>query len=326
MGRYRVDATINKENLLQRIHTTVADPVLGDLNYEHEFPNESYVDVGAGIRFPTSWHHHEGWDDNYNTQTISAGHNAFGGTFGNVQANVCEDDVSVPDSVRYAVFPVQVETEKLADGIYRLGGSSHNSVAVEFDRFVAVIEAPLDETRSLAVIEEVVRLAPGKPVRFLVNTHQHFDHIGGLRAYLHIGATVITHWKNYDFYNRDILNYSPRTMEPDMVSLWPPTELTEGYNIETLRENYVVTDGKRILQIFYVHPLEHVEGMLVAYVPGERILVEADLFDTHLPQPWAETESSRSLRNVVDRLGLEVERIVPIHGRPVAWAEFESLK
>ena len=326
MGKYRVDATINKENLLQRIHTWVSDPVLGDLNYEHEFPNESYVDLGGGVRFPTSWHHHEGWDDNYNTQTISAGHNAFGGTFAEVQANACADKVAVPDSVRAASFPLRVETETLAEGVHLIGGGTHNSVAVELEDFVVVVEAPLDEKRSLAVIEQVVRLAPGKPIRYLVNTHQHFDHIGGLRTYLHIGATVITHWKNYDFYNRDVLVYTPRTVAPDMVSLWPPTELTEGYNLETVRENYVVTDGKRMLQIFYVHPLQHAEGMLMAYLPNERLLIEADLFDTQTPGPWVETEASRSLRSVIETLGLEVSRIVPIHGRPVGWEDFESLK
>jgi glyoxylase-like metal-dependent hydrolase (beta-lactamase superfamily II) len=300
--------------------------VLGDMNYEHEFSNDSYVDIGGGVRFPTSWHHHEGWDDNYNIQTVSAGHNAFGGNFADVQANVCEDPVTVPDSVRAASIPLRVETETLADGVYLLGGGTHNSVAVEFDDFVVVIEAPLDERRSLAVIEEVVRLAPGKPIRFLVNTHQHFDHIGGLRTYLHVGATIITHWKNYDFYNRDVLNYTPRNLAPDMVSLWPPTELTEGYNLETVRENYVVTDGERILQIYYVHPLEHAEGMLIAYLPRERLLVEADLFDTHLPRPWVETKASLSLRNVVERVGLEVSRIVPIHGKPVYWDDLRSLR
>ena len=87
LGKYRVDATINKENMLQRIHTWVPDPVLGDMNYEHEFTNATYVDAGNGIRFPTVWHHHEGWDDNYNMQTVSAGHNGFGGTFKQVSAD-----------------------------------------------------------------------------------------------------------------------------------------------------------------------------------------------------------------------------------------------
>jgi glyoxylase-like metal-dependent hydrolase (beta-lactamase superfamily II) len=322
LGKYRVDATINKENMLQRIHTWVPDPVLGDMNYEHEFTNASYVDVGGGVRFPTGWHHHEGWDDNYGAQNISAGHNGFGGNFKDVKPNVCDDPVSVPDVVRKANFPVRVDTERLADGVYLLGGSTHNSVAVEFNEFVAVVEAPLDEKRSLAVIEEVARRFPNKPIRFLINTHQHFDHIGGLRTYLHIGATIVTHVKNFDFYSRDVLNYAPRTLQPDMVSLWPPTELSEGYNYETVRENYVITDGMRSMHVSYVQPLQHVEGMLMAYLPKDKLLIEADLFDTHVPPPPSPTPASRSLLNQVRRLKLDVSQVVPIHGKPVPWGEF----
>ena len=95
-GKFRVDATINKENLLQRIHTWVADPVLGDMNYEHEFTNASYVDLGNGIRFPTEWHSHQGWDDNYGMQAASAGHNAFGGSLKDIKANHCPGTVEVP--------------------------------------------------------------------------------------------------------------------------------------------------------------------------------------------------------------------------------------
>ena len=55
LERFRVDATINQRYLLQRIHTRVPDPVLGDMNFEHEFSDGDYVDVGDGIRFPTVW-------------------------------------------------------------------------------------------------------------------------------------------------------------------------------------------------------------------------------------------------------------------------------
>jgi hypothetical protein len=107
-----------------------------------------------------------------------------------------------------------------------------------------------------------------------------------------------------------------------MVSLWPPTELAEGYNIETVRENYVITDGTRILNMYYVQPLQHVEGMLMAYLPKEKLVIEADLFDTHLPPPAAPTAASRSLYNNVRSLKLDVSRIVPIHGKPVPWTDF----
>jgi glyoxylase-like metal-dependent hydrolase (beta-lactamase superfamily II) len=327
LGKYRVDATINKENMLQRIHTWVPDPVLGDMNYEHEFTNDSYIDLGDGIRYPTVWHHHDGWDDNFGALNITAGHNGFGGTFKMIKANACAEVEPVPDSVQQAAFPVQVTADKLADGVYLLGGSSHNSIAVEFKDYIAIIEAPLDEQRSLAVIEETVRLIPGKPIRFLINTHQHFDHIGGIRTYMHIGATIITHWKNWNFYNRDVLNYAPRTLEPDMLSLWPPTEVAEGYQYETVRENYTLTDGRRIMRISYVQPLSHAEGMLMAYLPNEKIAIEADLFDSPLPgEPdQMPNEANRSFYNHVQRLGLDVATIAPVHGKAVAWSEFQRL-
>ena len=323
--KYRVDATINQQNLLQRIHTWVAEPALGDFNYEHEFSNDTYVDVGDGVRFPTGWDHHEGWDDNYQTQSENAGHNAFGGTLADIRVNDCGDPPEPPESVRAATFPVTVETERLADGVWLLGGASHNSVAVEFADYVAVVEAPIDERRNLAVIDEVVRLVPDKPIRFLINTHQHHDHIGGLRTYMHIGATIVTHWKNYDFYTRDVLNYAPRTLAPDMVSLWPPTELAEGYQYETVRENYWLHDGARSMHVSYVHPLRMVEGMLVAYLPNERMLIEAAIYDPPrpgAPGPAEPNADHRSLLRHVTRLGLDVETIVPIHGRPVPWSEF----
>ena len=97
LGKYRVDATINKENMLQRIHTWVPDPVLGDMNYEHEFTNASYIDIGNGVKFPTGWHHHDGWDDNFGAQSITAGHNGFGGEFKKITANACPDPLPVPE-------------------------------------------------------------------------------------------------------------------------------------------------------------------------------------------------------------------------------------
>jgi hypothetical protein len=191
-----------------------------------------------------------------------------------------------------------------------------------------VVEAPLDERHNLAVIEEIVKLIPNKPIRFLVNTHQHFDHIGGLRTYMHIGATIITHWKNWNFYNRDVLNYAPRTLAPDMMALWPPTEVAEGYQYETVRENYVISDGTRNMHLSYVQPLAHVEGMLMAYLPKEQLVIEADLYDSPpsgAASPATPSAANRSFHNHVQRLGLAVATIVPIHGRPTSWSEFVKM-
>jgi len=223
---------------------------------------------------------------------------------------------------RAATMPPPVTVDKLAEGVYLLGGGPANSIAVEFKTFVAVFEAPTSEARSLAVIEQIAKLMPNKPIRYLVNSHQHFDHLGGVRAYLHIGATIVTQRKNITLLNRDVLNYRPRTVLPDMVSLWPPTEVAEGYNYESFNENYVITDGSRLLQVYYVQPLQHAEGMAMAYLPAEKIVMQANLFDTHEPAPAAPTQAMTTFYRTMRTLSLDVATIAPVHGRPVPIGAF----
>jgi glyoxylase-like metal-dependent hydrolase (beta-lactamase superfamily II) len=319
LGKYRVDATINSANQITRIKTTVSEPALGDFNIEHESTNQMTF---GNIKWPIAWHSHHGWDDNWQFYRQSTGHNGYGGKFPNVQPNVCGDAVPVPPSVAQAKVGSPLTVDKIADGVFLMGGGPANSYVVEFGDFVAVFEAPGNEERSLAVIEEVTKLAPNKPIRWLVSSHPHFDHIGGLRTYLHIGATIVAHMKNIAFLNRDVLSYEPRTVAPDLVSRWPPTEVSEGYNYEAVQENYVITDNRRILRVYYVQPLQHVEGMLMAYLPAERIAFQADLFDTHEPPKAAQLPAMRSLANQVARMKLDVETLAPVHGKPVAWKTF----
>jgi hypothetical protein len=118
------------------------------------------------------------------------------------------------------------------------------------------------------------------------------------------------------------LVYEPRTVKPDIVSLWPPTELAEGYNYEAVQESYVITDNSRILRVYYVQPLRHVSGMLMAYLPAEGIAFEADLFDTHEPPRADQLPAMRSLYTQVERMKLGVTTLAPVHGQPVPWITF----
>jgi glyoxylase-like metal-dependent hydrolase (beta-lactamase superfamily II) len=219
-----------------------------------------------------------------------------------------------------------VVPEKLGDGIFMLGGGSHNSVAVEFRNFVAVVEAPLNEERSLAVIEEVRKLFPGKTIDYVVNTHHHFDHSGGLRTYVHDeGSTIITHRGNRDFYGQEVFSLkAQRTLQPDRLSLYPPEEAAEGYRFETVVEKHTLSDGTRTMDVHHVQGLNHVEGMLIAYLPAEKILIEADMYTPPAPDasPAPPTAAAKTFLNNLRRLKLDPSTIAPIHGRVVPWREF----
>ena len=315
-GKYRINGTINPDGLLERTQTWVPNPVVGDMYYENVYTQ--YREVG-GVQIPR-FHQHQDYDDGAHMPNVSGGDHAFGlETVSALRANVPDAALTVPSDVRNArIQAVRVDSERLGDGVWLIGGGSHHSVAIEFADHVAVIEAPQNEERSLAVIDEVYRLIPGKPIRFIVTTHHHWDHLGGLRAYVHEGATVITHESNKPYY-QEVLRAGIWTLEPDRFSLYPPEEWSEGYIFETLNEKYVLADDTQRVELYTVRGLAHAAGMLIAYIPGEKIVVQADLYFPGAATPNA---SARAFHRNLQRLDLDVETIVGIHGSPVPMSQF----
>jgi glyoxylase-like metal-dependent hydrolase (beta-lactamase superfamily II) len=323
MGKYRVNGTITPDNIVQRVQTWVPSPVAGDLYIENVYTN--YKDIG-GMKLPMHWHQHQDYDDGGLDPNVQGGDHAFDlETLSSAQANVQNATLTVPGEVESATIqPTRIQTTKLADGVWLIGGGSHNSLAVELKDQSVVIEAPLDEERSLAVIDEVYRLIPNKPIKFVVNTHHHWDHLGGIRTYVHEGATVVTHEQNLPFY-REMLTPARRwTLKPDRFYLNPPEEWSEGYIFESVHEKYVLGDETRAIEIHHVPGLAHAAGMLIVYLPKEKIVVEADLYTppTQGEPPAAINASNRTFQRTLQSLKLNVETIVPIHGRSGSMAEF----
>jgi glyoxylase-like metal-dependent hydrolase (beta-lactamase superfamily II) len=312
MGKYRVVGTFDDQNLLAMVHTWIPNPVYGDMLYELRYTN--YKDFG-GVKHPTTLHIHQG------DPRLAVAHNSMEITLTNVQPNVAVPAMTVPDAVRTATAPpVRAESTKLADGVWLIGGGSHNSLAVDFRDFITVIEAPLNEERSIAVLNEVARVIPNKPIRYVVVTHGHFDHIGGLRTYMAQGATVVTHQANEDFLEDVMLSPAPRTLQPDRFSLYYPyfSGGRRPLPMEAVNQKYVISDGVRTVEMHPMQGLNHNSNMLIVYFPKERILVNADLYTPPAQgaQPPMPNANMRSLQQNINRLKLDVAQHVPIHGQP----------
>jgi glyoxylase-like metal-dependent hydrolase (beta-lactamase superfamily II) len=321
LGKYRVNGTINDRNEVELVTTMIPTAFYGDTLYEFRYTE--YKDFG-GIRFPALVHVHTG------DPTFNPAHNSSEIKITDVKANVAVPPMPVPDAVRTAaVPPVRVATQQLAQGVWLIGGGSHNSVAVEFRDFVTMIEAPLDEARSLAVIEAVQKLVPAKPIRYVVNTHHHFDHSGGLRTYVSQGAMVLATPANLELYRTVMFYPRPRTLQPDRLETFAPmfTVSRRPVPMEPVNQKYVVSDGSRTLELHPVTGNPHAVGMLMAYLPAEKILVNGDLYAPPAPNAPATppTPTMISLRNNIRRLKLDVAQHVPIHGTPGPQAAFEKM-
>jgi glyoxylase-like metal-dependent hydrolase (beta-lactamase superfamily II) len=296
-NKARLEGVLSADGLVEHVETPLHHPMLGDILLEADY--SGYKDFG-GVKFPTRIVHRNG------------GYPVLDVTITDVSINA-PLNLPVPDSIRQARAPEPgpLVPEKVADGVWLMPGGA-KSVAVEFRDHVIVVDAPESEARSLAVIDATKKAIPNKPIRYVINTHSHFDHASGLRTYAAEGATIVTHAGNIPYYQQ--IWAAPRTISPDRLSKSGKTASFEG--IVGAR---TFTDGSRRLVVYHYAGNMHNAGMLMAYLPKEKVLIEADSYTP----PANPNEAPGGMANLVQfydavqRLRLDVEQIIPIHGRTV---------
>ena len=303
-GRYTVKATLDGNNLVEKVEAVLSNPVVGDMPIEVVYAD--YRDFG-GVKFPTR------------IRQTAGGFPAVDLTVSDVKPNAAVD-IQVPDSIRQAKMPyARVASEQAADGVWYVAGGSHHSVVIEMKDHIVVVEGPLNDERATAVLAETRRLVPGKPIRFVINSHHHFDHSGGLRAFAAEGIPVITHDSNRAFFESALM--APATMTPDKQQ-----GARRKVAVEGVRDKRVLTDGTRTVEIHHMAGSTHADGMLIVYLPKERLLIQADAFTPgppNAPAPAIINPLSVNLADNITRLNLYVDRLLPLHGRIVPLAELQ---
>jgi glyoxylase-like metal-dependent hydrolase (beta-lactamase superfamily II) len=292
-------ATLNEQNLVERVRYLSTNPVVGD--YPIEITYSDYARFGA-VQFPT--HIVETQD----------GHPTLDITIQDVTPNAAVA-LDVPPAVQGAPAPPATPTvtmEKLAEGVWYVAAAGIRSWAVEFRDHIVVVEGPTSEARSLAVNGAIAKQVPNKPIRYLVNTHAHYDHAGGVRTYVAQGATIVTHDTNKAFFEQ--VWARPRTIEPDLLSQSPKPPV-----FETMTDTKVMSDGARRLELYHVKDSGHNVGMIIAYLPRERLIFWGDGYNPPAgddPRDPARTpEYGIDLyRNITERK-LNVERLAPARRR-----------
>ena len=327
LGKYKVIGTI-EDNFVAQTETWIPNPVAGDLRITHEY--DEWKDFG-GVKMWTEDHSHF-------IEAYQADNRQF--RIANARANVkvAPETFAVPPDVSQATRPaVRVESRQLAPGVWLLGGGTHNSVLVEFRDFVTVVEAPQNDERSQAVVAEVRRLVPNKPIRYVVNTHYHWDHSGGLRGLVAAGAQIVTHDRNAEYYDRVMFRRERKLMpdslsqREDLLGVFTNPQFVRIGNQGFIHDRRPLsTDITKTMEFFNIGTgsppySNHNEFFLVAYLPAEGILINADLYSpppqgASLPSPTP--EGVAALGHIIKEFNLKVTQHVPIHGEPGSHEQF----
>jgi len=318
---YTVIGYVNEQNEIERVETRLEHPVLGDMLVENLY--SGYQTFGT-LKVPTRI-----------TQR-RAGFPIFEATITAATANPANLTAlltpplpvgrgggggGAPQAAGPPAPPV-VETQKLAEGVFRITGG-YVALAVDMGDHIVVLEGPQNEARGLAVINAAKAAIPGKPIRYVVNTHAHFDHSSGLAPFVAEGATILTQENNEEFLEKGL--NSPRTLVGDNLS-----KSNRKANVDGIGEKRVLKGGNNVIELHHVTGLEHTDGMLIAYLPNQKILFSADFnFPAANAAPAPVNPSFIALQQNIDRLKLDYDAFIIVHApnpdRPFTRADVQAV-
>ncbi len=306
---YKVEGYVNNENIVEKVRTWLQDPIFGDMLVEAEYTN--YRDGANGLKFPAQIVQKRGGWPTFTAYILGAHANPP-----NIQQLLTPPPPAGgrgagggPPAGGQAAAPAPT-SEKLADGVFRINGA-YNALAIEFSDHILLFEpGPQNEARGQAIIAEAKKVIPNKPIRYGVISHHHFDHTSGLPAVVAEGITIVTPAVNKAFLTNALS--APRTLAPDSLSKSGKKPVVEGF----AGDKRVFQDSTRTFEVHVIKGLPHADGLVIGYLPKEKILVYADMFNlptAAAPVPDPPVTGTIVFVDNIERLKLDPERIMSVH-------------
>ncbi len=286
----------DKTNLLSKFETLGTDVYFGDVVFETIYPaykseNGQQIPTGRITKVNDEM-----------TEELRFEQLAFNTTLTDAQ-------FKVPTGFKETTFPAPPPFQKISENVYTVNAGGYNVLAVGFKDYVFVMEAPNGDATSKAAIEQIKKLFPEKPIRYIAVTHHHDDHAGGLRTYIAKGAIVLALPGEKTFFER--IAKSKFTIDPDTLTRNP-----KDLKIELIENGRrVLSDGTTTVEILDIGTGPHTEEMLVAFLPNEKMIFQGDLLNrpANGDVPIA-NDTTVHFAKWLDGKKLAVEKIIAVHG------------
>jgi pimeloyl-ACP methyl ester carboxylesterase/glyoxylase-like metal-dependent hydrolase (beta-lactamase superfamily II) len=211
--------------------------------------------------------------------------------------------------------PPKLTVKKVAENVYFVEDAApdYNCMFFVADDFIVVVEAPISDAVSEAVIKAIHETVPDKRIRYLVPTHFHYDHSGGVARYLQEDLTVLTTVDNKSFFERI-----------GKTGVGSGDAQAKKAKIETFDKETEFKNGSQIFKLYAVtNP--HVDELVIAYCPNYQVLYVADPFTNDWGRLRRASPEEREMMKTLEALQLKPKIILSGHGPITSFDRVRSL-
>lgn len=201
---------------------------------------------------------------------------------------------------------------ELTMGVQHTQGASGNNLIVEMDDHLVMFNSPYGEALSRMAIDLAKAKYPGKPIKYLVQTHHHMDHSGGMRTYVAEGATILVAAQTQAYFNKALR--TARTVANDEQQ-----KARKPIRIVGVKDQHVLKDkaGNEIRIYNIKNP--HSDGYLLGHVVKANVVFVTDLISPR--GPVARTEGTLAVGEALKKHGITGATIAGGHGTTAKQAE-----
>jgi len=262
------------------------------------------------------------------------------------------------------------DVQKIADSVYAAIRKdppglmvNSNSVFIVNDDDVVVVDTTLTPSSARATLAELRKLTP-KPVKYVINTHWHDDHILGNQVFRETfpDAQFVGHARTEQQLSttgaanrKRMFEFAPQMTQQFRMSLEQSKSMAGGTLTEEERGSYqhdiavserflaegpgvaivmptvVVSDklaltrGKRTLEILHLGA-GHTSEDLVVHLPRERVLITGDLVASPIPLVGSTSHPGEFAVTLEKLIALQPAILIPGHGPALKSLDFVRLE